>query len=135
MEVDDMYTENEQEEVEAVDIVSPESIQHWTQKFPPYTNNCLTTMTFIQGYWLFWGHCVFLLQGCNQVVDTTALVRSCVQSAVGMLRDQVESDSRSTQRVDILLTLLSDDDEIKGANDRIVVFYCCCIRCIAHQVI
>lgn len=30
MEVDDMYTENEQEEVEAVDIVSPESIQHWT---------------------------------------------------------------------------------------------------------
>lgn len=52
-----MYTENEQEmeELEAVDIVSPESIQHWTyvqhflQKLPPYTNNCLTTMTFISG--------------------------------------------------------------------------------------
>ncbi|XP_054463285.1 E3 ubiquitin-protein ligase rnf213-alpha [Anoplopoma fimbria] len=50
---------------------------------------------------------------CN-VVDTTALVRSCVQSAVGMLRDQVESGLRSTRRVEILLTLLSDSDEVKA---------------------
>ncbi|XP_078124896.1 E3 ubiquitin-protein ligase rnf213-alpha-like isoform X2 [Sander vitreus] len=50
---------------------------------------------------------------CN-VVDTTALVRSCVQAAVGMLRDQVESCLRSTRRVEILLTLLSDNDEVKG---------------------
>ncbi|XP_069558951.1 E3 ubiquitin-protein ligase rnf213-alpha [Brachyistius frenatus] len=52
--------------------------------------------------------------GMDNVVDTTALLRSCVQSAVGMLRDQVKSSPRSTQRVEILLTLLSDDDKIKG---------------------
>lgn len=64
---------------------------------------------------LVFDQCV-ILQGCDNVVDTTALVRSCVQSAVGMLRDQVESGFRSTQRVEILLTLLSDDDEVKGTN-------------------
>ncbi|RVE69570.1 hypothetical protein OJAV_G00079000 [Oryzias javanicus] len=52
--------------------------------------------------------------GSNNVVDTTALLRSCVQSAVGMLRDQAESGCRSTQRVAILLTLLSDGDDIKS---------------------
>ncbi|KAM9346074.1 E3 ubiquitin-protein ligase rnf213-alpha-like [Symphorus nematophorus] len=72
MEVDDMYTENEQEEMEVEE------------------------------------------NGCDDVVDTTALVRSCVQSAVGMLRDQVESGFRSTRRVEILLTLLSDNDKITG---------------------
>ncbi|XP_051243364.1 LOW QUALITY PROTEIN: E3 ubiquitin-protein ligase rnf213-alpha-like [Dicentrarchus labrax] len=72
MEVDDMYTENEQEEAQLEE------------------------------------------NGGDNVVDTTALVRSCVQSAVGMLRDQVESGRRSTQRVEILLTLLNDNDEIKG---------------------
>ena len=60
-------------------------------------------------------HC-FLLQGWENAVDTTALVRSCVQSAVGMLRDQVEG-GRSTRRVEILLTLLSDNDEVKGTNN------------------
>lgn len=54
------------------------------------------------------------LQCHEQAVDTTALVRSCVQSAVGMLRDQVESGLRSAQRVEILLTLLCDHDDIKG---------------------
>ncbi|XP_068575114.1 E3 ubiquitin-protein ligase rnf213-alpha isoform X2 [Cebidichthys violaceus] len=58
--------------------------------------------------------------GCYNVVDTTALVRSCVQSAVGMLRDQVESGLRSTQRVEILLTLLSDSDEVKAEFLQIV---------------
>lgn len=69
----------------------------------------------ILGPWLFFDQCVLLLQGCDQVVDTTALVRSCVQSAVGMLRDQVDSGSRSTRRVEILLTLLGDD-EINGTT-------------------
>ena len=55
-------------------------------------------------------------QGWESVVDTTALVRSCVQSAVGMLRDQVEGGSRSTRRVEILLTLLSDNEEIRGMH-------------------
>ncbi|KAM4598338.1 E3 ubiquitin-protein ligase rnf213-alpha-like [Polymixia lowei] len=52
--------------------------------------------------------------GSESALDTTALVRSCVQSAVGMLRDQVESGFRSTRRVEILLTLLSDNEEIKA---------------------
>lgn len=43
-------------------------------------------------------------------------MRSCVQSAVGMLRDQVESGFRSTRRVEILLTLLTDHDETNGTN-------------------
>lgn len=54
------------------------------------------------------------LQCHEQAVDTTALVRSCVQSAVGMLQDQVESGLRSAQRVEILLTLLCKHDDIKG---------------------
>nr|XP_057905202.1 E3 ubiquitin-protein ligase rnf213-alpha isoform X2 [Doryrhamphus excisus] len=48
------------------------------------------------------------------VMDTTALVCSCVQSAVGMLRDREESGFRSTQRVDTLLKLLSDSDGATG---------------------
>lgn len=58
-----------------------------------------------------------------------------MQSAVGMLRDQVESGIRSTQRVEILLTLLSDNDEIKGTNNFILVFYFCLRGYIAHDVI
>lgn len=56
------------------------------------------------------------MQHLSSVLDTTALLQSCVQSAVGMLRDQVESGLRSTRRVQMLLTLLSDNDEIKGSN-------------------
>ncbi|XP_077886537.1 E3 ubiquitin-protein ligase RNF213-like isoform X3 [Ictidomys tridecemlineatus] len=43
-----------------------------------------------------------------QVLDTTRLLRSCVQSAVGMLRDQ-ESCPRNMRRVTILLSLLNGD--------------------------
>lgn len=78
MEVDDMYTENEQQGAE------------------------------------------FEKNGLDDVLDTTALLRSCVQSAVGMLRDQVESGLRSTRRVEILLTLLSDNDNIIGEFLQIV---------------
>lgn len=55
-----------------------------------------------------------LYDSAPQAVDTSALVRSCVQSAVGMLRDRGDSGLRSAQRVEILLTLLCDHDEIKG---------------------
>ncbi|CAL8274226.1 unnamed protein product [Lota lota] len=58
--------------------------------------------------------------GWDYVLDTTALVRSCVQSAVGMLRDQVENGYRSTKRVEILLTLLNDNDDFRGEFLRIV---------------
>ncbi|XP_072522974.1 E3 ubiquitin-protein ligase rnf213-alpha-like isoform X2 [Salminus brasiliensis] len=46
--------------------------------------------------------------------DTTALLRSCVQSAVSMLRDLKDAGSLSTRRVDRLLTLLDDSDELKA---------------------
>ncbi|KAJ8245187.1 hypothetical protein GJAV_G00274190 [Gymnothorax javanicus] len=53
--------------------------------------------------------------GREAMLDTTALVRSCVQSAVGMLRDQGESGARGTRRVEILLTLLAESEELKAA--------------------
>ncbi|XP_072299387.1 E3 ubiquitin-protein ligase rnf213-alpha-like [Eucyclogobius newberryi] len=59
-------------------------------------------------------------QDMDTVLDTTMLVRSCVQSAVGMLRDQMESGFRSTRRVEILLTLLDDDHEIKEGFNKII---------------
>uniref|UniRef100_A0AAQ5Y0G2 RING-type E3 ubiquitin transferase n=1 Tax=Amphiprion ocellaris TaxID=80972 RepID=A0AAQ5Y0G2_AMPOC len=90
MDTDDMYTENEQEPAELEENVS------------------MGKMYFT--YFIFW----------DNVVDTMALLRSCVQNAVSMLRDQVESGLRSTQRVEILLTLLSDNDEIAGEFLQIV---------------
>ncbi|XP_061604346.1 E3 ubiquitin-protein ligase rnf213-alpha isoform X4 [Phyllopteryx taeniolatus] len=50
----------------------------------------------------------------DTALDTTALVRSCVQSAVGMLRDQQGCSGRSTQRLETLLKLLSDSDQVTG---------------------
>ncbi|XP_026862579.2 E3 ubiquitin-protein ligase rnf213-alpha [Electrophorus electricus] len=50
----------------------------------------------------------------ENALDTTVLVRSCVQSAVGMLRDQGQAGCRSTRRVEILLTLLSDGGELQA---------------------
>uniref|UniRef100_A0A8C9LXS5 E3 ubiquitin-protein ligase RNF213 n=1 Tax=Piliocolobus tephrosceles TaxID=591936 RepID=A0A8C9LXS5_9PRIM len=43
------------------------------------------------------------------ILDTTRLLRSCVQSAVGMLRDQNESCTRNMRRVVLLLDLLNED--------------------------
>ncbi|KAK7939806.1 hypothetical protein WMY93_003132 [Mugilogobius chulae] len=42
----------------------------------------------------------------DSVLDTATLLRSCVQSAVWMLSDQLEKGFRSTQRVEILLIFL-----------------------------
>ncbi|VTJ88974.1 Hypothetical predicted protein [Marmota monax] len=53
-----------------------------------------------------------------QVLDTTRLLRSCVQSAVGMLRDQ-ESCPRNMRRVTILLSLLNRDSVCSAAFLRI----------------
>ncbi|XP_066836382.1 E3 ubiquitin-protein ligase RNF213 isoform X3 [Anser cygnoides] len=49
------------------------------------------------------------------VLDTIVLLRSCVQSAVGMLRDQNEDLSRSRKRIEILLSLLSKEDVLKAS--------------------
>uniref|UniRef100_A0A673VDP0 Ring finger protein 213 n=1 Tax=Suricata suricatta TaxID=37032 RepID=A0A673VDP0_SURSU len=53
-------------------------------------------------------------QGGSQIVDTTSLLRSCIQSAVGMLRDQ-DGRQRGMRRVEILLSLLDADDQFKAA--------------------
>ncbi|XP_078510203.1 E3 ubiquitin-protein ligase RNF213 isoform X2 [Lissotriton helveticus] len=50
----------------------------------------------------------------KDVLDTTTLIRSCVQSAVGMLRDENEAPTRSTRRIEILLRLLSNEDELRA---------------------
>ncbi|XP_074870414.1 E3 ubiquitin-protein ligase RNF213 isoform X2 [Carettochelys insculpta] len=51
----------------------------------------------------------------TQVLDTTTLMRSCVQSAVGMLRDQNEGSCRSTKRIEVLLGFLSNEDDLKAS--------------------
>ncbi|XP_066560678.1 E3 ubiquitin-protein ligase rnf213-alpha [Amia ocellicauda] len=56
----------------------------------------------------------------ENILDTTSLVRSCVQSAVGMLRDQNEGVNRSTKRLEILLTLLADNKELKASFLKII---------------
>ncbi|KAJ8362842.1 hypothetical protein SKAU_G00116730, partial [Synaphobranchus kaupii] len=53
-------------------------------------------------------------EGLSEVLDTTALVRSCVQSAVSMLRDEEEGGARCTRRVEILLTLLAENEEMSA---------------------
>uniref|UniRef100_A0A673VKG4 E3 ubiquitin-protein ligase RNF213 n=1 Tax=Suricata suricatta TaxID=37032 RepID=A0A673VKG4_SURSU len=52
--------------------------------------------------------------GSGEIVDTTSLLRSCIQSAVGMLRDQ-DGRQRGMRRVEILLSLLDADDQFKAA--------------------
>ncbi|XP_050829286.1 E3 ubiquitin-protein ligase RNF213-like isoform X2 [Serinus canaria] len=51
----------------------------------------------------------------GEILDTTVLLRTCVQSAVGMLRDQNEDLSRSRRRIEILLGLFSREDELKAS--------------------
>ncbi|XP_032900200.1 E3 ubiquitin-protein ligase rnf213-alpha-like isoform X1 [Amblyraja radiata] len=49
--------------------------------------------------------------GRSKILNTTFLLQSCIQSAVSTLRDGKEECSRNTQRVQILLDLLSEEDE------------------------
>ncbi|XP_015735182.1 E3 ubiquitin-protein ligase RNF213 isoform X2 [Coturnix japonica] len=51
----------------------------------------------------------------GEVLDIVVLLRSCVQSAVGMLRDQNENLSRSRKRIEILLSLLSKENGLKAS--------------------
>ncbi|XP_047401153.1 E3 ubiquitin-protein ligase RNF213 isoform X1 [Sciurus carolinensis] len=59
-----------------------------------------------------------LRSGDAQVLDSTSLLRSCVQSAVGLLRDQ-ESCTRNMRRVTVLLGLLSGDSGCSASFLRI----------------
>ncbi|OXB52961.1 hypothetical protein ASZ78_009716 [Callipepla squamata] len=51
----------------------------------------------------------------GEVLDIVVLLRSCVQSAVGMLRDKNENLSRSRKRIEILLSLLSKENGLKAS--------------------
>ncbi|XP_077330450.1 E3 ubiquitin-protein ligase RNF213-like isoform X3 [Lithobates pipiens] len=51
---------------------------------------------------------------CKNILDTTTLIRSCIQNAIGLLRDDKTVASRSTKRIEILIKLLSTEDQIKG---------------------
>ncbi|XP_073477176.1 E3 ubiquitin-protein ligase RNF213 isoform X2 [Aquarana catesbeiana] len=55
------------------------------------------------------------LQRPEDMLDTTILIRSCVQNAIGLLRDEENVESRSTRRIEILISLLSIEDQIKSA--------------------
>ncbi|XP_034881723.1 E3 ubiquitin-protein ligase RNF213 isoform X2 [Mirounga leonina] len=57
-------------------------------------------------------------RGRSNIVDTTSLLQSCIQGAVGMLRDQ-EGRPRGMRRVEILLGLLNEDDAEKAAFLRV----------------
>nr|XP_025855696.1 E3 ubiquitin-protein ligase RNF213 isoform X5 [Vulpes vulpes] len=59
-------------------------------------------------------------RGRSDVLDTSSLLRSCVQGAVGMLRDREDTRPRGMQRVEILLGLLSEDHADRGAGARAV---------------
>ncbi|XP_045839965.1 E3 ubiquitin-protein ligase RNF213 isoform X2 [Meles meles] len=54
-------------------------------------------------------------RGRSEILDTTSLLQSCIQGAVGMLRDPEESCPRGMRRVEILLQLLNEDDVEKAA--------------------
>ncbi|KAK4812085.1 hypothetical protein QYF61_026917 [Mycteria americana] len=51
----------------------------------------------------------------GEILDTTVLLRTCVQSAVGMLRDQNGDLGRSRKRIKILLRFLSKEDDLKAS--------------------
>ncbi|KAM4663579.1 E3 ubiquitin-protein ligase RNF213-like [Discoglossus pictus] len=51
----------------------------------------------------------------QDILDTTILLRSCVQNAVSMLRDEENIPSRSTRRIEILINLLSTDDNMTAS--------------------
>ncbi|XP_075132003.1 LOW QUALITY PROTEIN: E3 ubiquitin-protein ligase RNF213-like [Leptodactylus fuscus] len=50
----------------------------------------------------------------EKVLDTTTLIRSCVQNAIGLLRDEGISTA-ATRRVEILIQLLSSESELNGS--------------------
>ncbi|XP_047563764.1 E3 ubiquitin-protein ligase RNF213 isoform X1 [Lutra lutra] len=54
-------------------------------------------------------------RGRSEILDTTSLLQSCIQGAVGMLRDPQEGRPRGMRRVEILLQLLNEDDVEKAA--------------------
>ncbi|KAM7069332.1 E3 ubiquitin-protein ligase RNF213 isoform 2-T4 [Molossus nigricans] len=50
-----------------------------------------------------------------QALDSGSLLRSCIQSAVGLLQDPSPHHQRNVRRVEILLDHLNEDDERKAA--------------------
>ncbi|KAM4037716.1 E3 ubiquitin-protein ligase RNF213 isoform 1-T2 [Anomaloglossus baeobatrachus] len=51
----------------------------------------------------------------ENMLDTTTLIRSCIQNAIGLLRDEENIGSRSTRRIEILINLLSTENDLKDS--------------------
>ncbi|XP_072001709.1 E3 ubiquitin-protein ligase RNF213-like isoform X2 [Engystomops pustulosus] len=51
----------------------------------------------------------------GNMLDTTTLIRSCVQNAIGLLRDEENINSRSTRRIEILINLLNTESDLKDS--------------------
>ncbi|KAM9311530.1 E3 ubiquitin-protein ligase RNF213 [Gastrophryne carolinensis] len=49
----------------------------------------------------------------DDMLDTTMLIRSCIQNAIGLLRDDDNVESRSTKRIEILINILTTENDIK----------------------
>ncbi|KAM4663584.1 E3 ubiquitin-protein ligase RNF213-like [Discoglossus pictus] len=45
-----------------------------------------------------------------EILDTTILIKTCLQNAIGMLRDEELIQSRSTRRIEILINLFNRND-------------------------
>lgn len=95
-------------EVEGSELVHPEPQDSVSIKLLVLNSINFLAQTIYQSRYVF--------QGLEKEFDTTDLVRSCVQSAVSMLRDIEDGGSLSTRRVDILLTLLDSGDELRGSS-------------------
>lgn len=59
---------------------------------------------------------LFPLQTERTGLRSLSLVRSCVQKAVGLLRDSCSASSRSIQRINLLLSLLGAEHSRAGAQ-------------------
>lgn len=81
----------------------------------PRPGTCLPGWASLPWAWLTGGWAV---SGQTQILDTSSLLRSCVQSAVGMLRDQGERCQRNVRRVELLLGLLTEEDGSEGEGRR-----------------
>lgn len=83
-------------------------------------------------------NCVLDVQDQAVGLHSLALVRSCVQKAVGMLRDPSGVVSRSMERIHTLLTLLGNGQDDTNGNITIYfkkkkVYYLIPVSCISNN--
>lgn len=70
-------------------------------------------------------HLFLCVQADRVHLHSLSLVRSCIQKAVGLLRDPDSVPSRGMQRMHILLTALGSDQRHTGGNRLMLLFFVC----------